>query len=632
MPVHRRVLLVGQPNVGKSSLLRALTGARVEVSNYPGTTVDVLVAEAVIGGVRYEFVDTPGVYNLYPSSLEEEVTERAILDGGYDFIINVVDATALERSLIVTVALAELGVPMIVAVNFWEEAERRGIRVDTARLEELLGVPVVRVNPLRRGGVEELVSRLGEARRSRLKIRYDDHIEEAIGEAMGCVPGDTRLSRRGLAVRLVEGDPLVCERYCCSRAVEARRRLVEAGHDPSLDIEVARAGTAARLAMEAVAVEQATPMSVSRLDLFFAEHPWAGLLFAAATLSTIVLAAVAVGGHVVSLLDSTVGPLVEAAAAGLEAGGGLLGALAGYVLRALYAQYAAALPYVFVFYLLLTVLEDSGLLARTMIWLAAVTERLGLHPKAVIPALLGMGCSVPAVRATRVLPGWRQRLAAAAALAFIPCSSRSTVVFAVGATVAGWWVPLLVYGQGLVLALIAASLVSRLTGGVEEALLVEDVPPLRVPALANVVEKTRARLEDFVLIVTPLVVLGAVVYAALDYTGAASAAAALLSPLAELLGLPASSLAAVLYGFIQKDLVVSMLAASLGTTDFASVLSPRQALVFTLLNSYQVPCVIALGAMAREFGARRALLLLAALDAAGLAVALLYAWLPLPLH
>jgi len=626
------VLLVGQPNVGKSSLLRALTGARVEVSNYPGTTVDVLVAEAVIGGVRYEFVDTPGVYNLYPSSLEEEVTERAILDGGYDFVINVVDATALERSLLVTVALAELGVPMIVAVNFWEEAERRGIRVDVARLEELLGVLVVRVNPLRRGGVEELVSRLGEARRSSLTVRYDDHIEEAIGEALGCVPVDAWLSRRGLAVRLVEGDPLVCERYCCPRAVEARRRLVRAGHDPGLDIEVARAGTAARLAMEAVAVEQATPMSVSRLDLFLAEHPWAGLLFATMMLSAIVLAAVAVGGRVVSLLGSTLGPLVEEAASRLWAAGGLPGAAAGYALRALYAQYAAALPYVFMFYLLLTMLEDSGLLARAMIWLAAVTERLGLHPKAVIPALLGMGCSVPAVRATRVLPGRRQRLAAAAALAFIPCSSRGTVIFAVGAAVAGWWVPLLVYGQGLVLALVAAGLVSRLTGGEEEALLVEDVPPLRVPALANVVEKARARLEDFVLVVTPLVVLGAVVYAALDYTGAASAAAGLLSPLAGLLGLPAASLAAVLYGFIQKDLVVSMLAASLGTADFASVLSPRQALVFTLLNSYQVPCVIALGALAREFGAGRALLLLAALDAAGLAVALLYAWLPLPLH
>jgi ferrous iron transport protein B len=594
--------------------------------------VDILVAEAEIDGVRFEFVDTPGVYNLYPSSLEEEVTEKAILDGGYDFVINVVDATALERSLLITVALAELGVPMIVAVNFWEEAERKGIRVDTRRLEEALGVPVVKVNPLRRGGVDELVQRLGEAKRSKLTVRYDDHIERAVSEALECVPGDTRLSRRGLAVRLVEGDPLVCERYCCEAAVEARRRLIEAGHDPGLDIEAARAGVAARLAAEASRVEQATPPEISRLDMLLASHPLLGLLFALFTLASLVVAAVAAGGRVVGLLSSTVGPLVEEVAGALESSGGLLGLVAGYVVKALYAQYAAALPYVFVFYLLLTLLEDSGLLARSTIWLAWVTERLGVHPKAVIPGLLGLGCSVPAVRATRILPGPRQRLAAAAALAFIPCSSRSSVIFAVGAHVAGWWVPLLVYGQGFLLGLLAASMVARATRAVEEALLVEDVPPLRFPGLSNVLDKARARLEDFVVVVTPLVAAGAVAYAVLDYTGAAGAVAGVLRPVAGFLGLPVSALPAIVYGFIQKDLVVSMLAAGLGSVDFSAVLTPRQALVFTILNSYKVPCVIAFAVMVREFGLRRALVLLLVLDSIGFGIAALYAHLPLLLH
>lgn len=625
----RRILLVGQPNVGKSSLLRALTGAQVEVSNYPGTTVDVLVARARIGGVEYEVVDTPGVYNLYPSSVEEEVTERAIIEGGYDAVVNVVDATALERSLLITVALAELGVPMVVAVNFWEEAEKKGIVVDTARLEGLLGVPVVRVNPLRRGGVEELARRLPEARRSRLRVRYDDHIEAAASRAERCLPtGGLRLSRRGLAVRLVEGDPVVCEKYCCPEALEARRRLEEEGHDPHVDVEVTRAGVAAWLASQASRLEQATPPSLSRLDLVLLQRPPLGIAFSLGLLAALILSTVVFGSYVSGLVDSLLSRPVSRLSSSLAARG-LPGRVAAASVDALYAQYVAALPYVFIFYLFLTLLEDSGVLARMVIWLSVFTRRLGLHPKIVIPALLGMGCSVPAVFSTRLLPGLGQRLAAAAMTAFIPCSSRSTVIYAIGSAAAPW-VPLFIYMQGFLLAALAAALVSRTLRAAEEAVIVEDLPPLRLPHPSNVAAKARAKLEDFVKVVTPLIVAGAVLYALLDYAGVAGLAVRALSPLASLLGLPPAAMPALLLGFIQKDLVVSMLAASLGVQNPAAALTPHQALVFTVASSYQVPCVIALGAMAREFGWRRALLLLAVLDAAGFGLAALYAHLPLP--
>ncbi|MET1102208.1 MAG: FeoB small GTPase domain-containing protein [Pyrodictiaceae archaeon] len=164
-------MLVGQPNVGKSSLLNALTNANVGVANYPGTTVDIYRARAVIGGEEYEFIDTPGIYNLYPSSLEE-ITERILLEEDYDFAVVLVDAIALERGILLAISLIELGVPLVVAINFWEEAKRRGIRIDYVGLERELGVPVVRINPVKRGGLEEFIRRIRERGRGpRDKIR-----------------------------------------------------------------------------------------------------------------------------------------------------------------------------------------------------------------------------------------------------------------------------------------------------------------------------------------------------------------------------------------------------------------------------------------------------------------------------
>ena len=594
----------------------------MRTSNYPGTTVEVHRASTVIDGVEYEFIDTPGIYNLYPSSIEEEVTESVILDWEYDGIILVMDATAIERGLILAVALAELGPPMIVAVNFWEEAERKGIRIDYAGLEKVLGVPVVRVNPLKREGLRELVSRLGEARPSRLRVVYDDHIEAAVAEALGCIPeGGVRLSRRGLAVRLVEGDPVVCRRYCCPRAEEARRRLIEAGHDPHRDIEAARAGLALEVASRTVRIEPSAEQRMGLLDRLVFGHPFLGVLFSVGFVA-LLFALVVVGGNMVSsALDSVLGPILEGVTSRVQ-GAGLLGAVASNSLQALYAQYIAAVPYVFVFYLFLVALEDSGLLSRVMLWLYPFTRRLGLHPKTIIPVLLGMGCSVPAVSATRVLPSLAQRLAAVAALAFVPCSSRASIVFAVAGRRLGAWGPALVYTLGFALGLTAAAAVARLVGGGgEDAVVVEDLPPLRAPRPGSVALKAWEKLRDFLVVVTPLIVVGAAAYTVLEYYGVAGVLVKPLEPVAMLLGLPPETMIPLAYGFIQKDLTVAMLAAVLGVPDPATALSPRQALAFTLAASYQVPCIIAFGAMAREFGLRRALLMLLGLDAAGLAVA-----------
>lgn len=624
----KRVVLIGQPNVGKSSLLNALTGARVNVANYPGTTVDIYTARTVIGGEEYEFIDTPGIYNLYPSSLEEEITERIIISGDYDFAIAVVDATAIERGLLIVVSLIELGVPLIVAVNFWEEAEQKGIEIDYRGLEEELGVPVVRVNPIRKGGLADLIARMRDARRGRLLIRYDDHIEKAIAEAEKCLEGrETRLSKRGLAVRLVEGDPVVCETYCCPAARRAAEELKRSGHDPGRDIETTRAGYAIEIASRHVRIT--TEQRIGKLDYMLLTNPVLGFTASISIVLAMIILTVVAGGKVIDIVDSMLSPYVSSVVDALS-GKGFLGYVAAKSIEALYAQYVAALPYVFVFYLLVVSLEDSGLMGRMIAWLHAATKRIGLYSKAVIPILLGLGCSVPATTATRVLPSKKQRMLAIAALAFVPCSSRASIIFGVAGRELGSWAPIIIYLAGFALAIIVIKVLAVLLHAEEEAVLVEDLPPLRRPLLRNIASKAWLRLKDFIMIVTPLVVLGAAIYAALDYTGVASKTIDLLAPFAAALRLPPAAMIPLIYGFLQKDLVISMLAAVLGTSDFSRVLTPHQIMTFTMASTYQVPCIIALGAMIRELGAKRALALFITLDLIGFAVAALYAHLPLP--
>ncbi|MDK2794411.1 MAG: ferrous iron transport protein, partial [Caldanaerobacter sp.] len=167
-----RMLLVGQPNVGKSLFLNTLTGAKVIVSNYPGTTVDVTEGRTKVGDESWEFVDTPGIYSLTPSSEEEKVTYRIVLEGNYDFVIHILDALALERNLIISLQLAELGVPFMIAVNFYEDALKKGMKIDLRALEELLGVPVVVINPFKKE-IEKLKNAFKSVKKSNYSIQYD---------------------------------------------------------------------------------------------------------------------------------------------------------------------------------------------------------------------------------------------------------------------------------------------------------------------------------------------------------------------------------------------------------------------------------------------------------------------------
>lgn len=224
-----KILLVGQPNAGKSSLLNALVGPRVTVSNYPGTTVEVTKAKKKINDTEIEFVDTPGIYSISDRSEEEKVTENALFEEEADGAIIFVDATALERSLYMVLQILEAEIPAVVALNFVEEAEKKGIRINATKLGELLNVPIVPINPLTKKGIDNLIDSLLKikAEAKGFKVRYDDHIEKAIKQ-ISLELKESRLPKRFVSLRILEEDKDFYK-YLKSKSIieEAKKSLDE---------------------------------------------------------------------------------------------------------------------------------------------------------------------------------------------------------------------------------------------------------------------------------------------------------------------------------------------------------------------------------------------------------------------
>lgn len=601
-----RVLLVGQPNVGKSSILNALTGAKVVISNYPGTTIDIISGDLEIDGRNYTLIDTPGVYSLTPSSEEEKVTDKMVLDGNYDFIIQVADATMLSRSFILTYQLAEIGKPFILALNFHEEAEKRHMRVDVPFLEKLVGVPVVKVNPVKRK-MDELLRRMDQARLSNLKVLYDDHIETAISE-IESILNVNDFSKRGVAIKLLENDPIAVEMFGndeIDRIVNKCRRF-----HPNMerDIMVTRAGYAVVLERKVVEISPSKRGKFDWLDRFIINNPMGGTFFSILIFGLIFSVLFYLGGWFQDTLGEIFDSLFSRIYPWLEGKSDLVRKMMENGLKGLGAGISIAVPYVGIFYFLLALMEDTGILSRLIVSLNGITRKLGLPGKSIIPMVLGLGCSVPAIRATRVLSGFKDRLKVSFLFMAIPCSSRNAIIFGVVGHHTGLIYVIWMYAIVFSILVLTAKLLEWVVGG-DYLPMVEELPPYRRPILRNSMIKAWVRMKDFIYLVIPLLMAGGIMYGLLQHFN-------LLEPFVKMfdflmvkwLNLPSGTIIPILYGFLQKDLVPAMLSSVLGTSNFSSVMTNHQLFVFGLAVILQMPCMISLGVFMKEFGVKRSIL------------------------
>jgi ferrous iron transport protein B len=543
----KKILLMGSPNVGKSVIFSRLTGVRVIASNYPGTTVGYTRGTMRLGGEKVEVIDVPGTYTLDPTCKAEEVAVEMCADG--DLIINVVDATNLERNLNLTLQLLKKNIPLVVALNLWDEAKHIGITIDEKKLEELLGVPVIPTVAVTGEGILHLVNRLPEAKLGQLTYEDEERWHE-IG-------------------RITEQVQQVTHRHHTFL-----ERLGDASIHPITGIPLALVA----LFLAFYIIRFIGEGLIGHLFEPIFNGLWAPLMM---KLSAILGS----GGFLHNIL---IGKLVGGEIDFVES--------MGLLTTGLFVPMAMVLPYVFAFYLILSFLEDSGYLPRLAVLVDTLMHRMGLHGLAIIPMLLGLGCNVPGAMSTRILETRKERFISVTLMAIcIPCAAQlAMIVGLVGK--AGTRGLVVVFGTLFLVWIILGYLMNLLIRGESPEIFVE-IPPYRLPYFSGLAKKIWMRIEGFLREAVPFVTLGVLIVNVLYTLRVIEFVGRVTAPVVTgVLGLPREAVAALMVGFLRKDVAVGML-SPLG-------LNLNQLVVASVVLAMYFPCVATFVVMAKELGLR----------------------------
>ena len=608
------IALAGNANVGKSVIFNQLTGLGQIIGNWPGKTVEKAEGLLVHHGKNIKVIDLPGIYSLSTYSQEELVSREYIALGHPEVVVNVIDATALERNLFFTLQLIEMQAPLVLAINLADISKKKGININYNLLGEILGLPVVPTIATKGIGVHEIVDEALKIATNKTvlgksKIRYGPEIEKRIKTLEQLLSAKKiGYPLRWTTIKLLEEDVEI------QRIVEdIAPDVVKTAKSLSNEIEKIhkepcatvisseRYATAARIVSEVQTYEQ--PHKPSRGELLDAisMHSFWGYV----VLFILMLAILGFISFFGGWLTESIENLFE------QFNPNLLGfwpelAWNGAVIG-FYASLAVALGFILPFYIILGILEDSGYLPKVAYLMDRPCHTMGLHGKAVMPLLVALGCNVPACAGCRILETDRDRFIALVLSTLVPCSARTVVILGlVGAFIGVEWAFALYIFDFLLIFLIGRTL-NKILPGASVGIIME-MPPYRIPSLNVVLKQAWVRFKPFLLTAIPLIILGSVIVEAMRLTSTLSTISDFLSPLTVVwLGLPAFTGFLFIFGVLRKEAALVLLITVAGTTDISSVMSPLQMVVFTLVIMIYVPCVATIAAMIRETGWKRAL-------------------------
>jgi len=562
----KKILLMGNPNVGKSAIFTSLTGINVRTSNYPGTTVSYTTGVLTVlkknssctscrkssckgcgvgSAEKYEVIDVPGTYRLDPLSEAEKVASRLLPEG--DMIVNVVDSTNLERNLNLTLQLLEMNKPVIVVLNMWDDTVHKGISIDTDKLSKMLGVPVVTTTGITGAGIDKLIEYIINYPLESVSKREYKNRWASIGEIISAVQN-----------------------------LEHRRHTF---------------------------LERLQDISI---------HPFAGIPIAILVIIAIFRVIIGIGELLIGLMEQLFERLYTPVIMFLSrvlGGEGVLHqifigdisgetidyeAAMGVLTTGVYLEIGIVLPYILMFYIVLGFLEDLGYLPRLAVLFDRFMHRVGLHGFSIIPMMLAMGCNIPGILAVRNIESRRQRFITATLTAItIPCLAQSAIIFSITAT----------YGTGCVVAilgtiisvwLVSGSVLSFFVKGTTDTLIME-VPPYRLPALKVLLRNLGTRIYGFLTDAFPYVLGGILFINILTILGVMDFLGNLASPVIKgIFGLPEDAVASFVIGIIRKDAAVALL-------EPLNMSGAQMVTAVTLLIIY-FPCMATFVIMLKELG------------------------------
>lgn len=615
-------ILVGQPNSGKSTIFNSVIGYKSEVANFPGVTVSYTRGNIYIRNDKVEVVDIPGTYSLQTMDEAELVAVDHILNASNEsVIVNIVDASVLSRSLELTIQLMELKKPMVIALNMIDEAERKGIRIDTRMLSKLIGVPVIKTIATTGEGISDLFKAAylaGTQSKIPKTIEAPFDVEKVIQILINFLKKKKipeKWNHRFMSLKLIENDRIVLNflsRFLKRDDMKIINRYLkdlEQLHKGSREFIVSsvRHNMAFKIFEETAKV--GIPLKKDfriKID-YLLMHPVLGYVFMVAILYLTFSFIFSLGDAIEPVINIMIEKLNQLAITWLGESS-ILYSLVNGVIQGIGGGIGIVIPYLLPFFVVFAVLEDTGYLARIAYLIDNLMHQIGLHGMSVVPMVLGYGCTVPGIMATRILKSPRDKLITATLTSMIPCSARMIIILGVAGSIsmnaAG-----MIYFINIIVLGITGKLMSMAMPEVTPGLLLE-IPKYHLPTVRALLKKTWFRMKEFMIVAWPILIAGSIIFEIIHFFKLTDSINSFFNPFTVgILGLPEFVGIIFLFGILRKELVLVMLITVLGTNDIGRILTPVQIYTFTIFSTFYIPCLATFAVLAKELKWKNAILI-----------------------